>query len=408
MADGKEDSLAVILNRGGVTTPWYDGWDINEEKREWYRDIAKKAQAAKLRAHSDPSATPVHEINVPNLRPETLMPILPASGLNYLSLFSGGGGLDLGFERAGYDHVASFEILDKVANNLALNRPSWKVHGGEAGDVTKQDWRQYAAKVDVMHGGPPCQPFSMAGKQRGSEDMRDMIPEYVRAIQTVKPAAFVLENVPALLSRKFEEYVGREILTPLADGYHVQVFELEAARFGVPQVRRRVIFVGFRSEKHSKRFVQPLPTHRLPNSGPVQLHLSLLPTPDALQLCMGAREALGLPDIGYDDLAPTIRSGLTGPRHTTSVLSSRAAQERWAALQIWPNGVSLTREKAQMFPAENGHFRLSVQDCAVLQGFTEDWHFPAPAYLAIGQIGNSVCPPMAYQIATAVRQALLG
>jgi hypothetical protein len=81
--------------------------------------------------------------------------------------------------------------------------------------------------------------------------------------------------------------------------------------------------------------------------------------------CLGAREALGLSDIGFDALAPTLRSALTGPRHTTSVLSSTSVQKLWAKLEIWPNGVGLTREKAASFPTENGLFRLSVPDCAI-------------------------------------------
>ena len=121
---------------------------------------------------------------------------------------------------------------------------------------------------------------------------------------------------------------------------------------------------------------------------------------------MGAREALGLPGIGYDALAPTIRSTLTGPRHTTSILSSVSAQKLWAELQIWPNGVSATREKAHQFVSPNEHFRLSVADCSILQGFPEEWRFYGPVYKALGQVGNSVAPPMAYRVATAIAQAL--
>ncbi|MCT7970822.1 hypothetical protein [Laspinema olomoucense] len=77
---------------------------------------------------------------------------------------------------------------------------------------------------------------------------------------------------------------------------------------------------------------------------------------------MGIREALELPDIRFDALAPTIRSGLTGPRHTTSVGSSVSTQKSWEKLQIWLNGVGANREQAHLFVAKNGHFRLSVAD----------------------------------------------
>ena len=121
---------------------------------------------------------------------------------------------------------------------------------------------------------------------------------------------------------------------------------------------------------------------------------------------MGVREALGLPDIGYDTIAPTIRCTLTGPRSTTSILSSTSAQKVWNSLDIWPNGVQLDREKASAFETKDGTFRLSVPDCAILQGFPEGWKFNGPVYKALGQIGNSVAPPMAYGIAKPIAQAL--
>ena len=98
---------------------------------------------------------------------------------------------------------------------------------------------------------------------------------------------------------------------------------------------------------------------------------------------MGIREALGLPDIGFDALAPTLRSSLTGPRHTTSILSSTAALKLWDRLQIWPNGVQFTRENAHNFIAKNAHFRLSVMDCQVMQGFPETWKFYGASYMAL-------------------------
>ena len=87
-------------------------------------------------------------------------------------------------------------------------------------------------------------------------------------------------------------------------------------------------------------------------------------------------------------------------------MNSKASQKVWEKLQIWPNGVQKSREEALIFPPENGHFRLSVQDCALLQGFPEDWVFQGAAYQILGQIGNSVCPPVGYAIAKSVSSAL--
>jgi DNA (cytosine-5)-methyltransferase 1 len=186
------------------------------------------------------------------------------------------------------------------------------------------------------------------------------------------------------------------------------VFKLAADDFGVPQQRVRVFFVGFKNEKLLGRFNLPEHTHRWePPSERNQQHLMHTkgghPT---TKRCMGVREALGLPDIGFDALAPTIRSTFTGPRHTTSILNSVASRDVWEALEIWPNGVAATRELASNFVPDNEHFRLYVPDCAIMQGFPEWWKFCGPVYMALGQIGNSVAPPVAYNLASAVAKVL--
>lgn len=391
----------------------HQGWEITEQEREVYRERSKASSRAKAQAMRGEGLKPIHQINVPRLNPEHLMPQLADNGMRSLSLFSGGGGLDLGFERAGFSHVASYDKLAAAGVTLGNIRPHWKVFSGEAGDVTKVDWRQYRGLVDVIQGGPPCQPFSIAGRQKGKEDIRDMFPEFVRAVLEIEPLAFVAENVTALLSKKFSTYVQDVIESPLQQKYKLSKFILTASSFGIPQIRKRVFFIGFRDEKIAANYQPPQPTHywhHLPTNqsrSPVQLNLFSIPSDtENLQRCMGAREALGLPDIGFDALSPTIRSSLTGPRHTTSVLSSVSAQKVWEKLQIWPNGVASNREKAHLFVPKNHHFRLSVADCAILQGFPESWSIYGAVYMALGQIGNAVAPPMAYRVAASIAQAL--
>ncbi|MFI7490793.1 DNA cytosine methyltransferase [Micromonospora echinaurantiaca] len=321
---------------------------------------------------------------------------MASTGLRSISLFSGGGGLDIGFERAGYDHVASYEILEDAAATLVKARPDWQVYGGQDGDVRTVNWKQWRGKVDVLHGGPPCQPFSHAGRQRGALDPRDMWPEFVRATLEIMPSAFVGENVSALADSKFADYVETNILAPLRDKYTVMpVTVLHAADFGVPQVRRRVFFVGFKSKAAARGYRAPSPTHARPGTNAEGLHQGL-----------GVRAALGLPDIGFDDLSPTIRSTLNGPRNTTSILNSVSAKKKFEMLQIWPNGVAPTRESAHRFVAQNGHFRLSVPDVALIQGFPDDWPFVGATYMMLGQIGNAVPPPLGYRVAQAVAAAL--
>ena len=372
-------------------------YDLTDEQRDRYRATSIRSQLRKqtlLRGHDESEAA--HGIKLgERLDPDDLMPQLDANGLVSLSLFSGGGGLDIGFERAGFAHRASIEILDVCGETLRANRHGWTVlSGAVAGDVRSAVFTAFRG-VDVVHGGPPCQPFSIAGKQAGADDPRNMWPDFVRCILQTRPRAFIAENVPGMLDRKFETFIQDNILKPLNDLYTVFKFKLAAHDFGVPQSRHRVFFVGFRVARDAARWIEPAPTH-----GDVgTLFGPLLPRNTV-------RKTLGLPAIGFDVVAPTLRSGFTGPRNTTGVLNSKASLKVWNDLHIWPNGVQPTRSMAAAYTPENGHFRMSINDCALLQGFPVDWRFCGAVYQVLGQIGNSVCPPVAYVVARQVARAL--
>ncbi|MEV6326948.1 DNA (cytosine-5-)-methyltransferase [Streptomyces sp. NPDC051909] len=385
----------VVPSRIRTTSPFHQPRDLTEAQREKFRRMSRESREARRSALAGEGPAPLHEINTPNFRPLDLMPQREAAGMRALSLFSGGGGLDLGVERAGFGHTASYEIMPEAGDTLRKARDHWAVFSGSEGDVRGVNFKQWRGEVDLLHGGPPCQPFSNAGRQQGHLDERDMWPQFVRAVKEIRPAAFIGENVPALASPKFSEYVAENILTPLSTSYHIQKVILQASDFGVPQVRRRVFFVGFRTKKMANAWNAPEPTHFWGDA-----------SIGSEARCMGLREALGLPDIGIDDLSPTIRSSLTGPRHTTSILNSVAAQRKFESLEIWPNGVAADRPSARAFIAKNGHFRLSVPDVALIQGFPEDWPFVGATYMALGQIGNAVPPPLAYAVASSVKDAL--
>ncbi len=373
-------------------------YDLTEEQRDRYRATTVRSQARKRLMLRDLDGGAA--VGVPmgeRLDVDDLMPPLDPGGMTALSLFSGGGGLDLGFERAGYGHAAAFEVLDICGQTLRANRPHWDVRSGDIdGDVRRAPFTSFRG-VDVVHGGPPCQPFSIAGHRAGAADPRNMWPEFVRSIHQARPRAFVAENVPGMLDRKFEEFVRRHILAPLEGRYTIFSFVLSAQDFGVPQARRRLFFVGFRAARDAARWCAPERTHGDEGDlfGPLLPHNT-------------ARRSLGLPDIAYDVVAPTLRSGFTGPRKTTGVLNSKAALRVWHLLHLWPNGVQPTRSIADVYPPENGHVRMCVDDCALLQGFPADWRFSGAVYQVLGQIGNSVCPPVAYAVARQVRRALEG
>ncbi|NJN29613.1 MAG: DNA (cytosine-5-)-methyltransferase [Synechococcales cyanobacterium RM1_1_8] len=380
-------------------------YNLSPEQREEYRRTSHESRMAKLNAVKRLHER-VHVINTPLLDPLSLMPQLDQHGLTALSLFSGGGGLDLGVSRAGYRHIASYELIPICKETLRLNCPDWKVYGGpEEGDVTQINWQPYVGEIDVIHGGPPCQPFSIAGEQKGLHDERNMWGEFNRAVNTIKPSAFIAENVLGLLNPKFNDFVKKFIIDQLSE-YSIVKFEMHAADFGVPQVRRRVFFVGFRKLAAFKDFKIPQATHSWRHLQKQNQPISLSLFEASLPKTMGVREALGLTHIDYDALAPTIRSGFTGKRNTTSILNSSAGQKSWGEMKIWPNGVQESRESASAFPAKHQHFRLSIQDVALLQGFPESWHFSGAVYQRLGQIGNSVVPPVAYHVAKNVLEAL--
>lgn len=371
-------------------------YQISEKRRAEYREISKRSKERKEKALLGNGIKIIHKPNTPKFDPDTLLKSLKKNGLRCLSLFSGGGGFDLGFERAGFSHVACYEILEICGKTLNKNLKNSQINTGTDGDVKTANWKQYKNKVDIIHGGPPCQPFSIAGDQKGQLDERDMWPYFIKAVLEIEPKCFIAENVPGLLDEKFEEYVKDVIENPLKNKYFLKKFILKAEDFGVPQTRSRIFFVGFKNKKDYEKFKIPEPTHT--KKGGLNLYSAEV---------MGAREALGLTDIGFDCSAPTIRSGFTGPRNTTGVINSSASLKVWDKLQIWPNGVQKNRDLSSRFPPENRHFRLSIQDCALLQGFPESWSFEGAVYQVLGQIGNSVCPPVSYNLAKAVARVFI-
>jgi DNA (cytosine-5)-methyltransferase 1 len=383
-------------------------YDISEKRREQYRQSSKESAAAKQNALTS-NEMPYRSVNHPRLDPKSLMPKLPKNSLRTLSLFSGGGGLDLGFDRAGYDHVASYDFIPVCGDTLKHNRPDWTVHSGaDVGDVRNLSVDEYTDLVDVIHGGPPCQPFSTSGQGAGIDDSRNMWGPFVDIINHVKPRAFIGENVPGLLNTKFSSYVQQYILSPLSD-YHIHAFKLNSAGFGVPQKRQRVFFVGFRSKADADAFKIPEYTHdfeHLLTRNRKNYNEQQPSLWGEKRQCFGIREALGFPDIGKDALCPTIRSAFTGKRNTTSILNSSAAARSLAEIEVWGSGVAANRALASSFRPKNGHYRLSVQDCALLQGFPESWEFQGAVYKILGQIGNSVAPPVAYHVAKSVAAAL--
>ena len=177
--------------------------------------------------------------------------------LRAVSLFSGAGGLDLGARQTGVETVLAVECARDPAATYHAAFPSVVLH---VGDVREQDFT-VIGPVDIVHGSPPCQPFSGAAghRGRGRKDPRDMVPAFVEAIRTMRPQAFVIENVPGLAQRRNASYWSSVLQRLASLGYSVNYAVLDAVGFGVAQYRKRLFCVGFADESVARMFVWPRP-----------------------------------------------------------------------------------------------------------------------------------------------------
>ena len=299
---------------------------------------------------------------------------------------AGAGGQALGLERAGFRHAALVEIERDYAKTLTLNRPGWTVF---AEDMTVFDGRPYKG-VDLFAAGLPCPPFSVAGKQLGESDERNLFPAAIRLIDEIRPKAIMIENVRGFLSAVFDDYRG--VLKRQLDllGYASDWRLLNASDFGVPQLRPRVVIVAVRKD-FSDVFDWPdvLP-HNPPTVG------------ETLREMMAADGWLGASSWAAraDDIAPTIVGG--SKKHGGPDLGPTRARLAWASLGVEGRTI------AERAPAKDfvGMPRLTVDMVARLQGFPKDWKFHGRKTIAYRQVGNAFPPPVAAAVAKNLSIAL--
>ena len=155
-----------------------------------------------------------------------------------IEICAGAGGQALGLSMAGFEHVALIEYEKDYCDTLKRNRPDWNVI---CGDIKEFSGWPYRFKIDLLAGGVPCPPFSVAGKQLGSDDERDLFPEMLRLVEEIVPKAVMIENVRGFLDPVFEDY--RENIFAQLDklGYNAQIKLLQASDYGVPQLRPRIV-----------------------------------------------------------------------------------------------------------------------------------------------------------------------
>ena len=299
---------------------------------------------------------------------------------------AGAGGQALGLEQAGFSHEALVEIEPDFAKTLRLNRPLWDVR---TADMNEFDGRPFKG-VDLLAGGLPCPPFSVAGKQLGELDERNLFPAAIRLVDEIRPKAVMIENVRGFLSAVFEDY-RLQLKAQLAKlGYHTEWRLLNASDFGVPQLRPRVVIVALRKDLVEAFDWPDVLPHNPPTVG------------ETLGDLMAANGWQGAKRWAKqaDDIAPTIVGG--SKKHGGPDLGPTRARQAWAAMGV--EGRSLA-ETAPM-PDFCGMPRLTIPMVARLQGFPDSWQFFGRKTTAYRQVGNAFPPPVARAVASNLRIAL--
>lgn len=299
---------------------------------------------------------------------------------------AGAGGQALGLEQAGFRHAALVEIEPEFARTLRLNRPQWDVR---ATDMAEFDGRPFEG-VELFTAGLPCPPFSIAGKQLGERDERNLFPAALRLIDEIKPKAVMIENVRGFLSAVFEDYRAH-LKSQLAKmGYHVDWRLLNASDFGVPQLRPRVVIVAVRKEL-VEAFDWP---DVLPHNPPSVGH--------CLKDLMGANGWRGLDRWveQANEIAPTLVGG--SKKHGGPDLGPTRARRAWATMGV--EGKSLANDAPERDFV--GMPRLTLRMAARLQGFPDNWQFYGNKTTQYRQIGNAFPPPVAKAVAANLKVAL--
>jgi DNA (cytosine-5)-methyltransferase 1 len=313
-----------------------------------------------------------------------------------IDLFSGAGGLSLGLEAAGFDTVFAVDNDPNACSTYRAAFPNARLHEG---GIRLVDFSEFRG-VDLIAGGPPCQPFSTGGRRKGKDDSRDALPEFVRAVREARPKAFLLENVPGLMSPTHRTYV-LEILGPLFDIYKVEAPRiLDAADYGVPQSRRRMLAVGvlegsFKMPKGDRANRRRSGDYLswAPKGEPNASKIVYAKTPDLRaspyhgQLFNGG----GRP-VDLDAPAPTILASAGGNKTHFLDLGGH----------VPPYHEHLLRGgRPRVGELPDGR-RLTVAECATLQTFPEGMRFCGPKSAQYSQVGNAVPPLLAATIGEAI------
>ncbi len=306
-----------------------------------------------------------------------------------LDIYSGAGGEAIGLEAADFMHEAVIEIDAAACQTLRLNRPTWRVVEGDIREVNGLDFRG----IDLLAGGVPCPPFTIAGKQLGEEDERDLFPEALRLIEQAKPTAVMLENVPGLASARFATYRSSLLSRLNCLGYEVTWRTLNSSDYGVPQLRPRFILVALR-RPYFENFHWPLPVKTLTTVG--QTLRELMASSGWKGADQWSRKA--------SSIAPTLVGG--SKKHGGPDLGPTRARKQWEALGVDGRGIA-DSPPGEDFPVDS-YPRLTLRMAARLQAVPDTWTFNGGKTSAYRQIGNALPPPLSQAVGEAILAALIG
>lgn len=323
-----------------------------------------------------------------------------------LDLFAGAGGLTLGVHQAGFDTVAAVEIDAYSAETFSRHSPTTDVIHRDVKNIQLSAFRK---RIDVVIGGPPCQPFSSGGLRTAHSDKRNMIPEFIRAIDVLRPEAFLMENVPGLVVGERLLYFNKVIQAFQSFGYNVVWKVLPAVNYGVPQKRRRLFMVGMKD--HIFQF--PVPSHGPNTNRPYVTVKDVLP-----------RNQLGEPNFAAvtyakkPDLRPSPFDGLifngggrpinrAEPAHTILASAGGNKTHFFDDLNIVPEYHRYLMAGGEPRLGEvPGTRRLTVLESAILQTFPRSVRFYGPRSAQYRQIGNAVPPELARVVAQSLAEQL--
>jgi DNA (cytosine-5)-methyltransferase 1 len=350
--------------------------------------------------------------------------------LRAIDLFSGAGGLTLGVERAGFKSVLAADSWEPAALTYRLNFPSTRFIETDISEIRGADLLEEAEvdQVDLVVGGPPCQGFSSAGARRESDLRNSLVAEFARIVEEIRPAAVLFENVEGFLTAEGGDRV-IDLIDPLVRaGYWVNLRKINAANYGVPQLRKRVILLGglgsapaFPEPSHSATgapgALNGAPSH-LPRAPGVGEALDGLPSPDrpgvsdhfAPPLRSSARKRVSAlkPGQTMKDLPTELQHSSFRRRAYRRVMDGTPSERRGGA----PAGLrrllydepskAITSACVREF-AHPLHDRfLTLREAARLQTFPDDFIFAGTATQKALLVGNAVPPRLAEAMASAI------